>query len=201
MMTTVLVAYASKMGSTQEIAEVIGVELARAGLDVQVRDACDVTTVHGYDAVIVGSAIYNTRWRSDAVRVVGLIVDKSEDVGSSPTWLFHSGPCGDAAAEHDVVAPKRVRQAAHQLGIAPPVTFGGRLEPATAKGFLARKMAKGSMAGDFRDFDRIRAWADSIADQLTASHTGFRRVRPPQAHQSIVHTPTVFPGGTTVRSG
>ena len=192
-MTTVLVVYASKMGSTQEIAEVVGVELARAGLDVHVRDACDVTTVHGYDAVIVGSAIYASRWRPDAVRVVGLVVDKSDDVGPSPTWLFHSGPCGSAAAEHDVVAPKRVRQAAHQLGIAPPVTFGGRLEPATAKGFIARKMAKGSMAGDFRDFDRIRSWADGIADQLTAHHADLGASdAQPQPHADTVHTPSVF---------
>ena len=91
-----------------------------AGPGVQVRDAYDVTTVHRYDAVIVGSAIYNTRWRSYAVRVVGLIVDKSEDVGSSRTWLFHT---------------------------------------------------------DFATSDL------------------------PAPHPSIVHTPTVFPGGTTVRTG
>ena len=192
-MTTVLVVYGSKMGSTKEIAEVIGAELARAGLDVHVRDACDVTTVHGYDAVIVGSAIYASRWRPDAVRVVGLVVDKAEDVGSSPTWLFHSGPCGTAAAEHDAVAPKRVREAAHRLGIAPPVTFGGRLEPATAKGFIARRMAKGAMAGDFRDFDRISQWANSIADQLTADHAAIASAEAfPQAHAAAVHTPEVF---------
>jgi menaquinone-dependent protoporphyrinogen oxidase len=192
-MTTVLVAYASKMGSTKEIAEVIGVELARVGLDVQVRDACDVTTVHGYDAVVVGSAIYADKWRPDAVRVVGLIVDKTEDVGPSPTWLFHSGPCGAAAAASDVVAPKRVRQAAHQLGVAPPVTFGGRLEPATAKGFIARKMAKGKMAGDFRDFDRIREWAASIAAQLTAHPVDLAAPEAlPKPQAVTVHTPSIF---------
>lgn len=190
-MTTVLLAYASKMGSTKEIAEVIGVELARAGLDVQVRDACDVTTVHGYDAVVVGSAIYAGRWRPDAVRVVGLIVDKNSDVGPSPTWLFHSGPCGEAAAKSDAVAPKRVRQAAHQLGIAPPVTFGGRLDPATAKGFIARRMAKGKLAGDFRDFDRIRDWADTIAHQLTAQHADLTDSEA-LPREVTAHTPRVF---------
>jgi menaquinone-dependent protoporphyrinogen oxidase len=48
------------------------------------------------------------------------------------------------------------------------MTFGGRIEPATAKGFIAKKMAKGPHAGDFRDDERIRHWADGIADQLNA---------------------------------
>lgn len=188
------VAYASKMGATKEIAEVIGVQLADAGLDVQVRDACDVTTVHGYDAVVVASAIHAPRWRPDAVQVVELIVDKNDDIGQRPPWLFHSGPCGESAGTHDVVAPKKVRRAAHRLGIAPPVTFGGRLDPGTAKGFIARKMAKGPMAGDFLDFDRIRAWADDIGGQLTSLHADLGVADTlPQAHQDTVHTTGIFP--------
>ena len=50
------------------------------------RDACDVTTVHGYDAVIVGSAIYNTRWRSDTVRVVGLPNDGGAEPAAYGKW-------------------------------------------------------------------------------------------------------------------
>jgi menaquinone-dependent protoporphyrinogen oxidase len=53
----VLVAYASKMGGTLGTANSIGAELSRAGLAVQVRDAADITSVHGYDAAVVGSAV------------------------------------------------------------------------------------------------------------------------------------------------
>ena len=52
------------------------------------------------------------------------------------------------------------------LGAPVPMTFGGRIEPATAKGFIAKKMAKGPNAGDFRDDGRIRQWADGIAEEL-----------------------------------
>lgn len=169
-MTTVLVAYDSKMGGTREIAEVIGTELSQYGFATEVRDAGDVTHVRGYDAVVLGSAIYTSRWRSQALRVLDLIVDQRNETAPTPTWLFHSGPCGENAAKMEVVAPKRVRRNAHKLGIAPPVTFGGRLESATARGFIARKMAKGAMAGDYRDFDRIRTWADEIAEQLTTHY-------------------------------
>jgi menaquinone-dependent protoporphyrinogen oxidase len=45
-------------------------------------------------------------------------------------------------------------------------TFGGRLEPATARGLIARLLASGSRAGDFRDWDRIRAWARDVGRRV-----------------------------------
>jgi menaquinone-dependent protoporphyrinogen oxidase len=48
-----------------------------------------------------------------------------------------------------------------------PVTFGGRLDTEHATGPLSRWMgAEGPLSGDFRDWDRIRAWASDIAQQL-----------------------------------
>ncbi len=47
------------------------------------------------------------------------------------------------------------------------VLVGGRLEP-DARGFIAASMAR-KMAGDFRDFERIEAWAHGIARELGAS--------------------------------
>jgi menaquinone-dependent protoporphyrinogen oxidase len=198
---TVLVAYASKLGGTREIANAIGAELSRTGLAVQVRDAADVTSVHGYDAAVVGSAIYSTRWRPEAINVLEQLAAKATEFRPTPTWLFHSGPCGPAAASTTVVAPKRVRSLAHLLGAAPPVTFGGRLETGTAKGFIARRMAKGTMGGDFRDFERIADWAATIAQQLTAAEP--RRVAGPavtEQHKSVVHAPDVFDRGHSIAS-
>ena len=59
----VLVAYATKMGSTASIAAVIGSELRAAGHQVEVHEIVAVLAVSEYDAVIVGSAIYQRRWR------------------------------------------------------------------------------------------------------------------------------------------
>jgi len=164
---TVLVAYASKMGGTKGIAETIGIELAAAELDVEVRDAADVTSVEGYDAVVLGSAIYASRWRPDAIGLLKLLAARTDELRPVHTWLFQSGPCGDHA-DDQVSTPKKVAKLAHLIGTAAPITFGGRLEPATAKGFLARKMATGPMAGDFRDLERVRGFAGSIAERLTA---------------------------------
>jgi menaquinone-dependent protoporphyrinogen oxidase len=59
-----------------------------------------------------------------------------------------------------------VQRYAQDIGAAPVVTFGGRLQPASASGFLARRMARGPLAGDHRDFDKAREWARLIAGHL-----------------------------------
>jgi menaquinone-dependent protoporphyrinogen oxidase len=58
----VLVAYASKMGSTKEIAEVIGQELEAAGLHATVVSCAEDPSPNDFDGVIIGSAIYTRRW-------------------------------------------------------------------------------------------------------------------------------------------
>jgi len=165
-MTRVLVAYATKMGGTKEIAEAIGDEFRRAQLAVVVANARDVANTDGFDALVLGSAVYTGRWRREAVRVLAQHADHEKAI---PTWLFQSGPCGADAAKQ-LPAPQKVSRLAAMVGADPPVTFGGRLLQETAKGFLANKMAKGPLAGDFRDFERIRGWADDISVQLLAAH-------------------------------
>ena len=173
-MTSVLVAYATKMAGTRDIATAIGEQLTAAGMSATVSDAHDVTTLDEFDAAVVGSALYAGRWRPEAVTLLTKYAKSGQQI---PIWLFQSGPCGADAAD-EVPVPRRVQHVADAIGARKPVTFGGRLEPATARGFLARRMAIGPMAGDFRDFDRIRRWADTIAARLSspastgASHDG-----------------------------
>ena len=162
-MTDVLVAYATKMGSTKEIAEAIGERLRAAGHEVTVLDAAQVRSVEHHSALVLGSGLYAGRWRREAVKLLKrnekLLVDR-------PTWLFHSGPLGKELTPQQ--APRKVREIAARIGADEPVTFPGRLTAQTATGFIAKKMAQGDMAGDFRDFDEIRAWADRVAGQLAA---------------------------------
>ena len=66
--TRVLVTYASKMGSTQEIAEAIGRELQAFGMQVTVAPCADNVNPEGFDGVIIGSAIYTRRWLKAATK-------------------------------------------------------------------------------------------------------------------------------------
>ncbi|GEM_PF-3645432 len=55
----VLIAVASRYGSTREIAEALAGTLRAAGHVVAVRNAAEVADAALYDAVVLGSAIYN----------------------------------------------------------------------------------------------------------------------------------------------
>ena len=88
----VLVTAASRHGSTQEIAEAIGRTLSDRGVAASVVPIADVTDLDGYDAVIVGSAVYMGHWLESAQMFVE---QHSEPLSSRPTWLFSSGPIGD----------------------------------------------------------------------------------------------------------
>ncbi|MBP2328785.1 menaquinone-dependent protoporphyrinogen oxidase [Kibdelosporangium banguiense] len=161
-MSRVLVAYATKMGATKGIADAIGDTIRAAGDEVTVLPANEVTDVGYYDAVVLGSALYAARWRPDAVQFLRRF---RADLANRHVWLFHSGPLGETVGKPQKT-PSAVRRMASTIGAAEPTTFAGRLEPETAQGFMARRMAKGSLAGDFRDWDQIRTWAAEIARSL-----------------------------------
>ncbi|RSM85302.1 flavodoxin [Kibdelosporangium aridum] len=161
-MTRVLVAYATKMGSTYEIAEAIGKEIASTGDEVTVLPVQDVLDVSYYDAVVLGSALYMFRWRKEAVAFLRRF---REELTARPVWLFHSGPL-EENADQPQKTPTAVARLVVDIGAEEPVTFGGRIEPATAKGFMAKRMAKGPMAGDYRNWDQIHEWAREVARSL-----------------------------------
>jgi menaquinone-dependent protoporphyrinogen oxidase len=160
---TVLVAYGSKFGSTAEIAEAIADELRAAGVDVDLRDAADVKDVRDYEAVVLGSALYAFRWRPEAVR---MLRRHRGELARRPLWLFHSGPLGKGTNDPQK-PPRAVARLLPELGAEPPVTFAGRLEAETARGFIAKKMIEGGSGGDFRNWPAIRGWAHEIAASLS----------------------------------
>jgi menaquinone-dependent protoporphyrinogen oxidase len=157
------------MGGTAGIAEAIGQTLRRCGHHVDVTDTAAVTDLTKYGAVVVGSAIYFGRWRPEAVAVLRLLADSNDP---PPVWLFHSGPVGpDKDVQQPV--PRAVARLARRLGAEPPKTFAGRLERQSARGLLARWMARSKMSGDSRDWAAIKQWTVGIHDTLqTAGRPG-----------------------------
>lgn len=172
-MTRVLVAYATKSGSTASIAGAIADELRACGVVADLADLAEIAGIaalpdpDGYDAVVLGSAVYLTRWRRPAVDYLHELVRRDYP---GRVWLFHSGPTGSGARHTPVLPPRRVAELADRLRTGAPLrTFGGRIDPAGAHGFLARRLAKGETAGDFRDFWEIRLWARRIALAVTVT--------------------------------
>ena len=91
MAATVLVAYATKHGSTKAIAQAVGSKLHTAGLRVRVHPAAVVRDLSAYDAVVVGSAIYHDQWLWDGFRFLRRMRSQLRE---RPLWLFSSGPIG-----------------------------------------------------------------------------------------------------------
>lgn len=162
-MAKVLVAYGSKMGGTAGIAERLADTLRGRGHQVTLAPAGKAPRKERFDAVVVGSGLYAGRWRREAVRLLERLARSGEK--PSRVWLFHSGPLGDEHADDPVGLPKKVLASAERLGAEEVVTFGGRL-PADAPGFVAKAMARNSMAGDWRRLDHAEAWANAIAGEL-----------------------------------
>jgi menaquinone-dependent protoporphyrinogen oxidase len=157
----VLVAYGSKRQGTAGIADVLAAELRRRGLDVELADADEVTSLDGYDAVVIGGALYAMRWHQDARRFVKRF---TKQLRERPVFFFSSGPLDDSAGKDEIPPTRQVRKLMERVGAREHRTFGGRLLP-DAEGFAAAAMAK-DKSGDWRDEDDERRWADHVVDVL-----------------------------------
>jgi len=158
----VLVTAASRHGATQEIAKAITDELQAAGLETALLPPDAVTSLEGFDAVILGSAVYAGRWLEPARRFVERYRAALQD---RPVWLFSSGPIGGQPEKEDEAldvggARTSTRARDHRV-------FGGRLDRGRL-GLAERAITRVVRApdGDFRPWDEIAAWAREIATEL-----------------------------------
>lgn len=164
---TVLVAFASKRGSTREIAETVAATLRREGLGVCLERVEDVQSLDGYDAVVVGSAVYIKRWRGDARH---FLKKHRKALRQMPFWVFSSGPVGDPANDNpEWTEPPKIVEKVEELGGRGHVVFGGCL-PSEPTGFMVKAMVEGTPKEfrDRRDWAQIRDWAHQIASSLVA---------------------------------
>ena len=156
-MPRVLVTFGSKHGATAEIADVVAETLSACGLDVDRLEAGDVHSLDGYDAVILGSAVYMRRWRREARRFLHRF---AAELAQRPFWVFSSGPVGDPAKDNPAwLEPGRTIREIERLGAREHVVFGGR---STSSGIPEEFR-------DRRDWDEIRSWARAIAASMAVT--------------------------------
>lgn len=164
---SVLVAYASKYGATQEIAEKIGQILETAGVKVTTAPADQVDDLENYQAVILGSAVYAGMWRKEAIR----FLEKHETgLSTKPTWIFSSGPTGDGDPDELLQSwrfPEAQQPIADRIQPRDITVFHGAIDPSKLN-FAERLIVKGVKApsGDFRDWGSIEAWSRAITKEL-----------------------------------
>jgi menaquinone-dependent protoporphyrinogen oxidase len=161
----VLIAVASKHGSTREIAGALSEELQAAHIAVDLRDLAsgEIADVGNYAAVILGSAIYAGNWLPAAKQFAQ---QHQDALASLPVWLFSSGPLGtDNPQPHD--DPEKLALALGPVRPREHHVFVGKLDSA-ALGLGERLLVKmvHAPSGDFRDWEAVRNWGREIAQQL-----------------------------------
>jgi menaquinone-dependent protoporphyrinogen oxidase len=159
-MERVLVAYATKRGSTREVAESVAETLRTTGLDVDVHPAGRERDLSAYDGVVVGGSLYMGRWHRDARR---FLARHRRTLANVPVAVFAIGPL---RLEQDELAESRRqldRALADMPGVSPVsvAVFGGVVDPAKLR-FPFNRMP----ASDARDWDAIRAWAEHVSERL-----------------------------------
>lgn len=154
-MKSALIAYASKGGSTREVAVAIADVLRARGWSVAVAEAAHVRDrVSDYDLVVLGGAIYSGRWHSGAHR---FLRRHRRELGRSRIAVFGMGPREDD--------PDAWRSSRAQLDRA--LRKYSWLQPFTIVVFGGVDPPKKRQHRDIRDWDAIRAWAGGLPGQAT----------------------------------
>jgi menaquinone-dependent protoporphyrinogen oxidase len=159
MIGPVLVAYASRYGSTREVAEAIGATLREHGMLVEVRAAAEVDGLDEFGAVVLGGGIYMGRWHRDAR---GFVRHFGTELADLPVAVFALGPTDDEPS-HRAGSEKQFRAVTAKFTFAPVSTrlFGGVIDPAKLH-FPFNHMP----AADVRDWGQVREWAEELVDRF-----------------------------------
>jgi menaquinone-dependent protoporphyrinogen oxidase len=171
MSNKILVCYASRAGSTGGVAEAIGKTLAESGAAVEVRAMKDVHDLAAYRAVVAGSAIRGGKWLPEAMQFMQ--AHRAELAGKPfAAFLVCMTLAMPGAGQYRPgvagwLEPVRVLVKPVSEGL-----FAGALEVGKIPSFRDRLKFRLSVVlgvwteGDHRDWNAIRAWAESIRPLL-----------------------------------
>lgn len=161
-----LVAYATKYGSTEEVAQAIAKTLGEFVHSVDCKPLREVKKLHDFDAAVIGAPLYIYRWHKDAVRFLSR---HRKSLMRLPTAVFALGPVRDPHNEQEW------RDSRHQLDqelsrfawFKPVVIqlFGGKYDPKSL-GFPLKQLAGDTPTTDIRDWVAIEAWTRELPEKF-----------------------------------
>jgi len=164
-MRKILVTYASKAGSTGEIAAAIAEVLCDSGTAVDVRPVGEVYDLSGYQAAVLGSAVRKGSWLRDAISFV-----KTHHTTLARIPVAYFQVCATLKVDTEesrrtaetYLGPMRALIEPASVGL-----FAGKVD-FDKLSWLDRNISKmvGSVEGDWRDWEAIRAWAGGLRPAL-----------------------------------
>ncbi len=167
----ILVTYATRTGSTAEVAQAIGDTLSASGAHVDVLPMQNVQDLSAYRAVIAGSAIRKSQWLPEAMRFVEKF---RADLGRKPfaTFTVCITLAMSNTEQYRGVVAKWIAPVRELVTPVSEGLFAGHLDfsklPLNWDTFLLRvTVALGIFPrNDRRDWNAIRAWATNTQTLL-----------------------------------
>jgi menaquinone-dependent protoporphyrinogen oxidase len=157
----ILIAYASKYGSTAEVAQGIGRILAEQGQTVDVKSMASIDRLDSYRAIVLGSPIYATRWLPEAEDFVNRFKISLTDL---PVACFTVCMALRDGSEKSRILVAHWMKPVYEV-INPVATglFAGALE-ARRMGLIWHVILwlRKTPQGDFRDWPEIQTWASRL---------------------------------------
>jgi menaquinone-dependent protoporphyrinogen oxidase len=166
MSNRILVTFATRYGSTQEVAETIAATLRDNGFDVDLQTVRDVRALESYDAIVLGAPLFMFHWHKDAL---GFLSRHRAALMKRPVAIFALGPTHDPYDEAEWQDSRR--QLDKELAKVPwlrPIAlemFGGKYDPAKLH-FPIKQLAGDAPATDIRDWSVIRTWATNLTPKF-----------------------------------
>lgn len=164
----VLVAYATRNGSTEEVARTVGAVFGRHHVAADVRPAADVGSIAPYTAVVICVPLYMGRLLKEVRRFLSRNRSALEPL---PVALFVSGPVQNQEKDWTGARTQLDKELRNFPWLSPvaQLVVGGKFDPSNL-GFpfnlipMFRKMSP----TDVRDWGTIRKAAGALAEQFRA---------------------------------
>lgn len=181
MQEEILVAYASRSGSTEDVAEAMGVTMEAADMKVDVKPMANVESISEDTAVVIGVALYAGHFPHEFRRFIERF---RRELGNVRPWIFVLGPT-ENEQRHFAAAEEQARKELAKypwLHTADVRVLGGRLDPKHLRlpfpFSLILKVPGNPMrkakVSDIRDWGFIRRWAEAIAESVKRGKTAQR---------------------------
>lgn len=167
MSDSILVAYATRHNSTQEVADKIAATLQEGGLAVDTQPVKQVRTLDGYRAVVVGAPLYMFDWLKEARDFLSRHRAALEKM---PVAVFGLGPTEDKEKDWTETREQLDKVLSKFPWLKPVAVelFGGKFDPArlTFPYNLVPGLKRIPPVNNIRDWDAIRAWANGLVEKL-----------------------------------
>jgi len=162
----ILVGYASRYGSTKEVAETIAVAIREAGIDVDFLPVKNAKSLVAYQAVILGAPLFMFHWHKD---VLQFLSRNQRILMDLKVAIFALGPTHNPYDEQEWRDSwsQLNKELEHYSWLKPVEVemFGGKYNPSLLK-FPLKMMAGSVPASDIRDMDSVRSWALDLIEKF-----------------------------------